>query len=108
MGACKPLLALTAICLLAGCTTPVNEGSWLGPQENWRGIQNTWDDVWGWRDWMPGYQDRKVKTARKKACVRANTEGRVITQDGVSDHIAYQRCYDTPYDVVTGQRLDGR
>jgi hypothetical protein len=57
---------------------------------------------------MPGYQDRKVKQARKKACVLADTETRVVTQNGINDAVAYQRCHDTPYGVATGQRLDGR
>ena len=97
---------LFAVVLLAGCV-PVHEESMLAPTKEWRGVQSTWDEFTGWREWFP-HRDRTARHNKRHACVQEGTETRVVTQNGINDSVVYQRCYNTPPTVAVGQRLDGR
>jgi hypothetical protein len=101
----KPLPVLLLLAC-AGCA-PVPAGHWAGPSHNWRGLQASWDDATGWRDWLPSNK-REPLRLDASSCVLMETQPRITYQDGINDAVNYQLCYNTPYALANGQRLDGR
>ncbi|PZP40663.1 MAG: hypothetical protein DI585_00100 [Pseudomonas fluorescens] len=48
---------------------------------------------------------RKERLAEQQICLHKNGQNRVVTQDGVSDQLAYRRCALSPYAMDGGSRM---
>ena len=101
------LLALTVVAL-AGCGIVGEERSYY-MQKDWQRLKTmdwfgTAGDVTGLNEAFPSPQ-RKEQLAEQQICLHKNSQNRIVTQNGVSDELAYRRCPLAPYQTDGGSRM---
>lgn len=103
----SPLLLALALAV-AGCGV-VGEERALYMQRDWQRFTSfdwfgTGADVTGVSEAFPSAQ-RKEQLAEQDICLHKNSQNRVVTQNGVSDAVAYRRCPLAPYANDGGSRI---
>lgn len=106
-------LPFMLICgLLGGC------GSWVGEERSYDMQQEIKHDLgFGWAkdaynsldiDEIFQTSQQKEMANEQSICLHANSQERVVTQNGVSDAVDYRRCPLAAYPMDGGSRLGNR